>query len=318
MLLLSVLKYAGIVLLYLTGIVLFLAVLVLFVPIRYRFRGNSEGKTVNGSVSATWLLHLLKAEITCRSGNITDREVKVFGIRLKEKELREPGENVIKRTETEKSISEPGNSDQNAIIGQKDSVKDRIPEVPSVEMSMNSGEDIFEIGSEKGSGILPDGPGIKKKEGFTERTHRISVLIRQKISVFRETFAGLCEKKERLESLWWKKENLPLLEKTKKAVLRILNEILPVKGTLTVEFGLGDPWKTGRILETAAWLFPVFENRIVLIPFFDEKKLLTEADITGRIRLSVLLSGFLKVWTDRRIRNLVSDTKEILNTKSTI
>ena len=80
---LTILKIIGIILLVILAILLLLLLAVLFVPLRYRVHGRKETKKEpEADGTMTWLLHLLRADLTYR-----DREgvavIRVCGFRLK-------------------------------------------------------------------------------------------------------------------------------------------------------------------------------------------------------------------------------------------
>ena len=80
---LTILKIIGIILLVILAVLLLLLLAVLFVPLRYRVHGRKETKKEpEADGTMTWLLHLLRADLTYR-----DREgvavIRVCGFRLK-------------------------------------------------------------------------------------------------------------------------------------------------------------------------------------------------------------------------------------------
>lgn len=80
---LTILKIIGIILLVILAILLLLLLVMLFVPLRYRVHGRMETKKEpEADGTMTWLLHLLRADLTYR-----DREgvavIRVCGFRLK-------------------------------------------------------------------------------------------------------------------------------------------------------------------------------------------------------------------------------------------
>ena len=80
---LTILKIIGIILLVILAVLLLLLLVVLFVPLRYRVHGRKETKKEpEADGTMTWLLHLLRADLTYR-----DREgvavIRVCGFRLK-------------------------------------------------------------------------------------------------------------------------------------------------------------------------------------------------------------------------------------------
>lgn len=78
--LLTILKWIGILILCVLGLVLLLILTVLFVPVRYRLRGNMHGEIhVRGSIS--WLLHILHVSLRY-DGDEPVIKFRIFGISL--------------------------------------------------------------------------------------------------------------------------------------------------------------------------------------------------------------------------------------------
>ena len=69
--LLTILRIIGIVLLVLLGILLLVILLLMFVPLRYRLHAKKEGERFEADGRMTWLLHLLRADVTYRDGEGT-------------------------------------------------------------------------------------------------------------------------------------------------------------------------------------------------------------------------------------------------------
>ena len=66
--LLTILKWLGILLLILLLLALLLLAVVLLVPVRYRGRGKKTAEKLEAQLSVTWLLRLLAVEAACDAG----------------------------------------------------------------------------------------------------------------------------------------------------------------------------------------------------------------------------------------------------------
>lgn len=95
-------------------------------------------------------------------------------------------------------------------------------------------------------------------------------------------------------------ESLKLL---KKELFRVLSAILPKKGKGFIRIGLSDPYQTGRLMEAAALLYPVYgKQKVDVIPEFSESVFETDLDIRGRIYLITVLKAAVKLLMDRNLR----------------
>ena len=76
--LLTILKWLGILLLILLLLAVALVLIVLFVPVRYRGRGEKTAEKLGAELSVTWLLHLIVVEAVfdAEGGSL---KIRIFG-----------------------------------------------------------------------------------------------------------------------------------------------------------------------------------------------------------------------------------------------
>ena len=101
--LLTILKWLGILLLILLLLAVALVLIVLFVPVRYRGRGEKTEEKLGAELSVTWLLHLIAVEAAFDAGG-GSLKIHIFG--------RTPEEwrtllNKVKRKKRKKGRAEP-------------------------------------------------------------------------------------------------------------------------------------------------------------------------------------------------------------------
>lgn len=137
--LLTILKWLGILLLILLLLAVALVFIVLFVPVRYRGRGEKTAEKLGAELSVTWLLHLIVVEAVFDAGG-GSLEIRIFG--------RTPEEwrallSKVKRKKRRKGRAEPseirGKKQKSAAKGAK-----RTPEEPPVKTGQsrqNPGEE---------------------------------------------------------------------------------------------------------------------------------------------------------------------------------
>jgi len=85
------------------------------------------------------------------------------------------------------------------------------------------------------------------------------------------------------------------------SLVKLLKHILPGRLRGDVTFGFEDPYYTGKVLQYAAMLYPVF-HFLQVHPLFDEKRLEGEMEFKGKIRLSYVLWIAAKVYFNRDFR----------------
>lgn len=97
-----------------------------------------------------------------------------------------------------------------------------------------------------------------------------------------------------------------------KKVGRILKEISPRKGGISVTYGAKDPYETARITNVYLLFSPILAGFTDFEPAFGEEVLEGSAHIRGRVRLIFLLEGGLRIFFNKKLRFLYKKTREIL------
>ncbi|MGI6069976.1 MAG: DUF2953 domain-containing protein [Blautia sp.] len=82
----------------------------------------------------------------------------------------------------------------------------------------------------------------------------------------------------------------------------LLKHMAPTKLSGRVKFGMEDPFVTGEILAGLGMTYPLHKNRIQVMPVFDEKILVGEAQCKGRIYGIVLVIAAWKLYFDKNIK----------------
>ena len=288
---LGILKWLGILLLVLLGLVLTVLLAVLFVPIRYEAEGSFRGELLaKGQISWLWRLFSIQAVY---DGD-TEVSLRIFGVKLgRKKETAERTE----KTETPDSV----------VTGSEKRPEEEMPvyesrpkaEAPASEKHQGTEEGIKE--KEPAAGTKNAKNGQKKK--------RVRQSLFQKIKV---TFQRICGKLKTAEERWQKlmeflekEENKNTFRLLKRQVIRFFKHVLPGKVSGTVRFGFEDPYTTGRILTYISPFYGWYGRTIQVIPAFDEQVLDGELSLKGRIRIATLLFIGFQVWRDKNFRTLL-------------
>lgn len=74
-----------------------------------------------------------------------------------------------------------------------------------------------------------------------------------------------------------------------------------------VSFGTGDPYDTGRVMEAAAFLYPLYGDRIKVIPVFDKAALESRLSLKGRFRLYQAAFPLIGLLRDKEVRSFVRE-----------
>ena len=288
---LGILKWLGILLLVLLGLVLTVLLAVLFVPIRYEAEGSFRGELLaKGQISWLWRLFSIQAVY---DGD-TEVSLRIFGVKLgRKKETAERTE----KTETPDSV----------VTGSGKRPEEEMPlyesrpkaEAPASEKHQGTEEGIKEK--------VPAAGTKNAKNGQKKKRVRQSLF--QKIKV---TFQRICGKLKTAEERWQKlmeflekEENKNTFRLLKRQVIRFFKHVLPGKVSGTVRFGFEDPYTTGRILTYISPFYGWYGRTIQVIPVFDEQVLDGELSLKGRIRIATLLFIGFQVWRDKNFRTLL-------------
>ena len=90
-----------------------------------------------------------------------------------------------------------------------------------------------------------------------------------------------------------------LIALLKKILCRLLREICPREYGGEVRFGFEDPFTTGQVCSAFALLYPVYRDRIRVVPWFDREELFADLSVKGRIRLFTAAFAAAQVWFSR-------------------
>lgn len=288
---LGILKWLGILLLVLLGLVLTVLLAVLFVPIRYEAEGSFRGELLaKGQISWLWRLFSIQAVY---DGD-TEVSLRIFGVKPGRK--KETAERTEKTETPDPVVTGSGKRPEEEMPVYESRPK---AEAPASEKHQGTEEGIKEK--------VPAAGTKNAKNGQKKKRVRQSLF--QKIKV---TFQRICGKLKTAEERWQKlmeflekEENKNTFRLLKRQVIRFFKHVLPGKVSGTVRFGFEDPYTTGRILTYISPFYGWYGRTIQVIPVFDEQVLDGELSLKGRIRIATLLFIGFQVWRDKNFRTLL-------------
>ncbi len=288
---LGILKWLGILLLVLLGLVLTVLLAVLFVPVRYEAEGSFRGELLaKGQISWLWRLFSIQAVY---DGD-TEVSLRIFGVKPGRK--KETAERTEKTETPDPVVTGSGKRPEEEVPVYESRPK---AEAPASEKHQGTEEGIKEK--------VPAAGTKNAKNGQKKKRVRQSLF--QKIKV---TFQRICGKLKTAEERWQKlmeflekEENKNTFRLLKRQVIRFFKHVLPGKVSGTVRFGFEDPYTTGRILTYISPFYGWYGRTIQVIPVFDEQVLDGELSLKGRIRIATLLFIGFQVWRDKNFRTLL-------------
>ena len=116
----------------------------------------------------------------------------------------------------------------------------------------------------------------------------------------------------KLQALWedkrFAKGKALLIERIKK----LSSELSPRAGSGRVRIGRDDPFETGQMMQLAAFLYPLYGDRVEVVPDFDETILEGEIDLRGRLKLIVAAEAAFRLFFNRELRAMYHRARHIL------
>lgn len=335
MLILQILKIAGIILLSILGLFLLLILLLLVFPWRYRISGRIRGKEYEGELEVCWMLKAVFLKQYVKSGEEGGGTLRIFGLRLfrsnkeileeakKRHEERKPDPEVLRQVGSSSTLFEDPVQNELEKYHTDIQTETESSEKPAAEQEKISLKTIREMWKE---GRAPQPEDLirlleAKLEELIERavtfsrrqakelvTNGKTVIVR----LFNESQESM-EKLRDLKELIFGEQNRKAMLLLLKIVRRVLRQVLPREGSGMLVYGVGDPYYTGKILEVLALLYPLYGEVVQVCPWFEEEKLEVDADVKGHIHLIVLLVCFIRVWFSRKLRSIYTEFKRIIS-----
>lgn len=269
--LLSILKVTGIVLLCIIGLVLFVLLIVLFVPIRYKADGFYKDSDYNVKAKASWLLHVVTVSFDLKASK--EPVIKVFGIRLKGKKKKDEEEGETAEETTEDVTKEAKEETK------EEAVEEIKEESTDEHFSEETAKDEEDKRSEKKDKRSKDKKEFKSESVYDKIKGYVDII---KSDEFKESFALV-----------------------KKQLCRLLKAILPRKWEINASLGFEDPSLTGYVCAVSGAMYMCFRKHIHIVGDFDEEKIDAKAYFKGRIYIVVLVYVFLRVWFNKKIRHTI-------------
>ena len=339
MVILTILKIIGIILLVALGLILFLLLLVLFVPIRYRIDASKDAEgeqQIHALIKVTWLLHLLnirflypeeaylRVRIACFTLFRSDQPTKEAASSKKNAAAEKKKESEAKTVKTSKASTK---------------AEDTLLATEDVEGSGEQPQTMDEDGwrpidntqikpDEKTEAKLKDAPKNQTEnathtEADSEESAAKWELLREKILwCIRKIWKLLKNIRYTIQSIYDNIRNIihhiryyyrvlqselfdRTWEKYSKKVLCILKSIAPRKVKGYLHIGMEDPATTGQILGYYGMLYPLIGEHIDVVPDFEHVILEGTLKIRGNITLFQAVRIACTIYFDKDLQKLI-------------
>ncbi len=296
---LLVLKIIGCFLLALLGLVVLAAGLFLFTPLRYECEAGCKGtkETLWAKFKFSFLFRLIKGNVEYQDGKTkwhlriawktlsdeASKDVMEASVEIAE----DVAEDTVKEETVEVTKDAAGKPTETAKKAVKEPVKTAKEKQTTVKAEADSS-------SKKKT--------VQKKQGFFERIEYTFQRFCDKMNV-------LIEKKERVFSFLEDEIHRAAFGKAISSLKKLAFRLKPKTLSGNVQFGFDDPSVTGKLLALISVISPIFEGNLDIDPRFDEKILLGEILIAGKITAWKFMAFVLELLMDRNIRKTILHIK---------
>lgn len=340
---LLILKFIGIVLLALLGLLVTLLLVVLLVPVRYRI-WVSHGAMLRLEGRVSWFLHLIHLRIT-QEGEKRRFRLRLFGFVLFDSDrprkpgkpkqrrkkaadrTREPGsrdrikgQEAIRHETTQHEITEPRTAEPRTTVQRADEHKSEETiasdssslsekEATDYRSPLAEAQDNSNSGEETEKTVGVFGRFLRKikniLKGIRDRFHRILRSIKQVLS----KLANIRQKVSLIKEFISEEDNRMAFGVTWQSLKKLLKHVLPKKLSSRVVFGTGDPCSTGQALGALSLLYGIYGEHVRITPDFENKVFEGSHYARGRIRMGTLLIIVIKLLLDKKFKQLKRNFK---------
>lgn len=325
--LLIILKFIGLFLVSLLGLILALILIVLFAPFSYRAEGEAKEETKKVQARVSWLFAVITGRIRYDDNGLlwsvrilgflfagNDKEFLEKKARKKEKKAKkEKAKSKAQESQTIKKV--PGKEEEKSASEEKSPAREALPELPDLQKPK---ETVPEKKDEK-SDQVSDRVNEKKKESLRQKIESFFSSLKDKIRLLQDKVQSLKEKKEQIDetilavrTFFAKPETKRVKDRLFADGKKILFHILPRKFSGHVEFGLSDPCQMGQILAILGMLMPIYQDHLEVCPDFEEEKLCGSFFLKGRIIPGYLIGKGLVLFLNKEVRNTIKEGKQLI------
>ena len=144
-----------------------------------------------------------------------------------------------------------------------------------------------------------------------QRIKDILLKIREGLHSIRNIFTNIKAKIHLIKEFLEIEDNRKGIGRVYAGLKKTLKHILPYKVKGFVRIGLDDPCNTGYLLGVLSMVYPIYADKIQIIPDFQEEVLEGQVDAKGRIRAFTLLIIGIKLILDNNFKTLLKNVKEL-------
>lgn len=330
---LTILKIIGIILLVILGIILFLILSILFVPVRYKGTIEFDKKDIKLNIKVSYFMNMVRFTLSFLENNVKYKFKILFFTLFPKKEKK----NKVDLFEDEIEIDKTTKSDDTSVIeNDNDSVdiNHSISENHNVNISDNNNNSTsanvnasisndVKTNEKVNEKTIEENVLNNKKTGIFQKIKSFFIKVRmlfEKIELFVKNFDSkiieICDKlkqvsdkKDNIVNYLKEKESKDALNVLKTMCFKLLRHISPRKIKGNIEFGFSDPATTGQVYGFICLFYGVYGEKLLITPDFENEIMKGKLYVRGRIRIFTLLIIGIKLYRQKRLREMLSYIK---------
>lgn len=302
MLLFTILKVIGLVLLFLLLLILLLIGLVLLVPIRYAGAGHKgeEKSDYAAHVDVRWLLHSVQLHAGLTPAGLA------YYLRIlwfRPIDSRPPDIPLANASDEKTSRSEEEPSTDDTTANASDGTSSRSDEAMPTDDAVVHASDKVPSESEENT------PSDEAKVDSIELKNAAEApkKKKRKKSSFADRIKRICEKLSSLRAAVEDEENQKAFRLLISRVKYLLHHLRFRRFEGRLQFGFDDPAMMGRILGVLSLFYPLYGESFTITPVFDHTLFEGEIALKGHVRLIHILIAAIQLMMNKKIRGLVLD-----------
>lgn len=357
--LLVILKFIGILLASIIGLLLLFLLIILLAPFGYQAAGEAGAGKNRFQANISWLYVVLRGKIVYDEEGI-HWYVRLFGIlfassdeefqkkraakaekrkkkKAEKKAVKKKKEADIKRIPVQQEKMQPESCTENKKKSEKVTESEEkaekkieLEEKPEKEIesekkylqSDQSGEAKESTEAEKDwktswmkawNSLLEKLLKTKKRAtDFYTKWKNCLCSIPKKIHSIRQSMDDKLEKLEMMKEFWRREETQDVKNQLIRDGKKVLVHILPRRFRGHIEFGLEDPYLMGQILAALGMLMPLYQDKLTVVPDFEEQKLIGSFYLKGRIIPGYLLIKGVALLLNKNVRKTIKEGKQLI------
>lgn len=308
MLLFTMLKVIGLVLLFLLLLILLLLVLVLLVPIRYAGAGHKgeEKSDYAAHVDVSWLLHIVQLHAGLTPAGLA------YYLRIlwfRPIDSRPPDIPLANASDEKTSRDEEEPSTEEVDSIELKSCPEPEPEAKD-ETTVHASDDLTSEDVPGSDETVETSTGETNQESETKSTAPAAEAPKKKKrkkSSIADRIKKICEKVSSLRATVEDEENQKAFCLLLSRVKYLLHHLRFRRFEGRLVFGFDDPAMMGRILGVLSLFYPLYGESFTITPVFDHTVFEGEIALKGHVRLIHILIAAIQLMMNKKIRGLVLD-----------